>query len=76
MRYVTRLYKASCATAALLVALLANGAAQAQRVQLLVNEVGRRVDVLIDGKPFTSYIWPTTLKKPTLFPLRSAKGTS
>jgi len=39
-----------------------------------VNEVGRRVDVLIDGKPFTSYIWPTTLKKPTLFPLRSAGG--
>ena len=35
----------------------------------------RRVDVTIDGKPFTSYIYPTTLKKPTLFPLRTAKGT-
>jgi len=72
---VTRLAKLSCATAALVVALLTQGAAQAQRVQLVVNEVGRRVDVLIDGKPFTSYIWPTTLKKPTLFPLRSANGT-
>ena len=71
---MTRLQKASCATAALVVALLASAAAQAQRVQLVVNEAGRRVDVLIDGKPFTSYIWPTTLKKPTLFPLRSASG--
>ena len=33
-----------------------------------------RVDVLIDGKPFTSYIWPTTLKKPVLYPLRPATG--
>ena len=72
---MTRLHKAVCATAALVVALLADGAAQAQRVQLVINEAGRRVDVLVDGRPFTSYIWPTTLKKPTLFPLRSAKGT-
>jgi methane monooxygenase PmoA-like len=72
---MTRLQKASFVTSALVLALLANGAAQAQRVQLVVNEAGRRVDVLVDGRPFTSYIWPTTLKKSTLFPLRSAKGT-
>src|SRR6185503_16827781 len=35
----------------------------------------KRVDVTIDGKPFTSYIWPSTLKKPVLYPLRTAKGT-
>src|SRR5206468_11724350 len=35
----------------------------------------RRVDVSIGGKPFTSYIYPATVKKPVLFPLRSAKGT-
>ena len=45
------------------------------RIQVVPNEAARRVDVTIDGKPFTSYIWPTTLKKPTLFPLRSANGT-
>ena len=72
---MTRTHKIAGATAALLVALLANSAAQTQRVQLVVNEAGRRVEVLVDGRPFTSYIWPTTLKKPTLFPLRSAKGT-
>jgi hypothetical protein len=72
---VTRVYKMSYATAALLIAHLAVTAAQAQRIQVVPNEAGRRVDVIVDGKPFTSYIWPTTLKKPTLFPVRSANGT-
>jgi hypothetical protein len=45
------------------------------RIQIVPNASGRRVDVIIDGKPFTSYIYPTSLKKPTLFPLRTAKGT-
>jgi hypothetical protein len=72
---VTRLQRVSSATAALLIIFLAAGAAQTARIQVVPNEAGRRVDVTIDGKPFTSYIWPTTLKKPTLYPLRSAKGT-
>jgi hypothetical protein len=48
---------------------------KAARIQVVPDETARRVDVTIDGKPFTSYIYPTTLKKPALFPLRSAKGT-
>jgi hypothetical protein len=71
---VTRVYKVSSATAALLIVHLAVIVAQAQRIQVVPNEAGRRVDVIVDGKPFTSYIWPTTLKKPTLFPVRSANG--
>jgi hypothetical protein len=51
------------------------GAADGKGVQVTVKEADRRVDVTIDGQPFTSYIWPTTLKKPTLYPLRTAKGT-
>jgi len=35
----------------------------------------RRVDVTIAGRPFTSYIWPDTVKKPVLYPIRDAKGT-
>ena len=50
-------------------------AASSDRVSLVVNEQARRVDVSIDGKPFTSYIWPATLKKPVLYPLRTARGT-
>jgi methane monooxygenase PmoA-like len=44
-------------------------------VQLVVKEADRRVDVLVDGQPFTSYIWPTTIKKPVLYPLRTSAGT-
>jgi Family of unknown function (DUF6807) len=44
-------------------------------VQVTVHEAERRVDVTIDGRPFTSYIWPTTIKKPVLYPLRTARGT-
>src|SRR5947208_9825041 len=47
---------------------------QAPRVDVVAREADRRVDVTVDGKPFTSYIWPTTLKKPTLYPLRAASG--
>jgi hypothetical protein len=45
------------------------------RVSVVVNEQARRVDITIDSQAFTSYIWPTTLKKPVLYPLRTAKGT-
>ena len=50
-------------------------AAPDKGVTVVPNEAARRVDVLVDGQPFTSYIWPDTLKKPVLFPLRAASGT-
>jgi hypothetical protein len=48
----------------------------AQPPMVTLNHPGgqARVDVLVDGKPFTSYIWPGTLKKPTLYPIRSGGG--
>jgi Family of unknown function (DUF6807) len=49
--------------------------ADGKGVQVTVREADRRADVTIDGQPFTSYIWPTTLKKPALYPIRTAKGT-
>jgi Methane oxygenase PmoA len=45
------------------------------RIKVVAREAEHRVDVSIDGKPFTSYIWPTTLAKPVLYPLRAATGT-
>src|SRR5919108_2457423 len=45
------------------------------RVDVIRHDAERRVDVLVDGKPFTSYIYPTTVKKPVLYPLRTADGT-
>ena len=63
------------AAMAIMIAPIALAAAGSTGVKVLPNEAERRVDVLIDGKPFTSYIWPTSLKKPVLYPLRTAKST-
>jgi len=49
-------------------------AATASGVQVVADEANRRVDITIDGEPFTSYLWPTTLKKPVLYPLITAEG--
>jgi hypothetical protein len=49
--------------------------AQERGVRLVQNEASRRVDVFIDGQPFTSYLWPEKLKVPVLYPLRTAQGT-
>lgn len=43
-------------------------------VRVTPDEAHRRVDITIDGEPFTSYIWPTTLKKPVLYPLIAPGG--
>jgi hypothetical protein len=43
-------------------------------VSVVADEAHRRVDIAIDGKPFTSYIWPTSLKKPVLYPLVDDEG--
>ena len=50
-------------------------AAQERGVRLVRDDAQQRVDVYVDGQPFTAYIWPATQKKPVLFPIRSAKGT-
>ena len=46
------------------------------RVDVVRHEAERRVDILIDGKPFTAYRYgDASVKKPILYPLRSARGT-
>lgn len=54
---------------------LSAGPHPSERISVAVDEPNRRVDISIDGQPFTSYIWPTRLAKPVLYPLRTAKGT-
>jgi len=49
-------------------------ASSASGVQVVANEAQRRVDITIDGQPFTSYLWPTSLKKPVLYPLITDDG--
>lgn len=43
-------------------------------VQVTRNEAARRVDVTVNGQPFTSYIYPTNLAKPTLYPIHTPGG--
>ena len=50
--------------------------ASAKGVQVNPDEANRRVDITIDGKPFTSYIWPDTLKKPVLYPILDSDGVT
>jgi hypothetical protein len=45
-------------------------------VHVSADEAHKRVDITIDGKPFTSYVWPTSLTKPVLYPLIDAEGTT
>jgi len=49
--------------------------AQAQ-VRVVPNEAAHRVDVTIDGAPFTSYLWNTNQRKPVLYPLIAPDGTT
>lgn len=50
-------------------------AAHAQ-VTITPHEAERRIDVTIDGKPFTTYMWPQSLDKPVLYPLVAPDGTT
>lgn len=49
---------------------------QSKRFAIVENKAEERVDILVDGKPFTSYIYPAEIKKPSLYPLLTADGTS
>jgi Family of unknown function (DUF6807) len=66
---VSRLAVLAVLTAAMFVPTAKLQAAKTSGVQVVPNEAQRRVDITIDGRRFTSYIWPTTLKKPVLYPL-------
>jgi len=59
----------------IVVAASTSGFAQQRGVQVIKNEASQRVDVLVDGQPFTSYIWSDKLKVPVLYPIRTDKGT-
>lgn len=52
-----------------------NKRANGRGVEIVENAEAERVDVLIDGAPFTSYLWAKNLKKPVLYPVRTANGT-
>jgi len=50
--------------------------ASGKGVQVTADEAHQRVNITIDGRPFTTYIWPTTLKKPVLYPIIDADSVT
>lgn len=44
------------------------------KVQLVTKPAEKKIDVLIDGKLFTSYIYPDNIKKPVLWPVVTSGG--
>jgi hypothetical protein len=45
------------------------------RVEVREDREARRVEVTVDGQPFTAYVWPDRLAKPVVYPIRTAHGT-
>ncbi len=45
------------------------------KIGFVVSETDKKVDVMIDGKLFTSYIWPDNVMKPVLYPVMTSEGT-
>jgi hypothetical protein len=45
-----------------------------ERVDVVQRGDDGRVDVLVGGKPFTTYAQPAHVRKPVLYPLRTASG--
>lgn len=48
--------------------------AQTKKVSFVEDSNNKKVDVLIDGRNFTSFIYPDNLEKPILYPLNAANG--
>jgi hypothetical protein len=46
-----------------------------ETVQVVKDRNQNKVDITIGGKPFTSFLFPDTLEKPVLYPIRAANGT-
>ncbi|HEY3388921.1 MAG TPA: DUF6807 family protein, partial [Prolixibacteraceae bacterium] len=45
------------------------------KIGFVVRDADKKVDVLIGGKLFTSYIWPDNVMKPVLYPVMTSEGT-
>ncbi len=59
----------------MLMILLTSISAQNAKVKMVKADDRQRVDVIIDGKPFTSYQYPENLEKPFLSPIYAPSGS-
>lgn len=54
--------------------LLLSCSSQSVKVEFLNREADKKVDVLIDGKLFTAFIYPGDMEKQVLYPILTASG--
>jgi hypothetical protein len=47
---------------------------KANSVKLLRKDSEKKVEVLVNGELFTAYLYPETIAKPVLYPIKSAGG--
>lgn len=52
-----------------------NESVKAPKIELKRNDAEKKVDVMVDGELFTSYMYPQSIKKPVLYPLKTSEGT-
>lgn len=50
--------------------------AQTQKVDFIQSKKENKVEVMVDGKFFTSFIYPENLEKPVLYPINAANGAT
>ena len=43
-----------------------------ETVKVVKSSTGNKIDILINNKPFTSFLYPDTLEKPVLYPVHAA----
>lgn len=44
-------------------------------LSFLENESDKKIEVMVDGKPFTTFRWPDNICKPVLYPVYTSSGT-
>ncbi|TDN36857.1 hypothetical protein E4631_09940 [Hymenobacter sp. UV11] len=73
---MTRFALSSGSALLLTLACFAEAAAQpAEPVRVTKDAKAKKIDVFIGNKLFTSFLYPDSLEKPVLYPLRAANGT-
>ena len=48
---------------------------KSSKVTFTEDNAGKKIDVMVDGKLFTTYRWPDNVCKPILYPLYTSAGT-
>jgi hypothetical protein len=52
-----------------------SGNDQGSSIKIVSQETDKKIDILVDGKLFTSFCWPDNVYKPILYPVITSGGT-